>query len=182
VGLAILCHDLGKPATTFTDEAGRIRAFGHDAAGEAPARAFLGRITRQKQLIEDVVSLVLAHMQPAALHKGHAGKSAIRRLSLRARIDRLVRVARADMRGTPPKPHDEAPCDWLLEQAASMELNDKAPKPIVLGRHLIQLGHKPGRDFAPLLGRVFEAQLDGVFSDEAGGVEYLKRLLTEAGQ
>ena len=179
VGLAVLCHDLGKPLTTFTDDEGRIRAFGHDASGEAPTRSFLDRITRQKQLIEDVVSLVKAHMQTSMLFKNHAGLPAIRRLAMRARIDRLVRVTRADMRGTPPILHDETPCDWLLEKAHELAVQAEAPKPIILGRHLIQLGMKPCRDFSPLLDHLFELQLDGAFHDEASGIELAKKLMSE---
>src|SRR5262249_56194868 len=37
VGLALLCHDLGKPATTARGEDGVIRSIGHSEAGEAPA-------------------------------------------------------------------------------------------------------------------------------------------------
>ncbi len=180
LGLAVLCHDMGKPLTTFVDENGRIRAFGHEAAGEAPARAFLGRLTRQKQLVEDVVALVRTHMQPASLHKNKAGQSAIRRLALRVRIDRLVRLARADMRGTPPKPHDEAPCDWLLAEAAKLDLHKNAPKPIVQGRHLISLGLKPGPHLGALLDRLFEAQLEGEFHDEQGGVEAARWLIAKS--
>jgi tRNA nucleotidyltransferase (CCA-adding enzyme) len=179
VGLATLCHDFGKPSTTFTDENGRIRAFGHDVAGEKPTRAFLDRITRQKQLIEDVVSLVKTHMQTSSLFKSKAGTTAIRRLAMKVRIDRLVRVTRADMRGTPPTPHDETPCDWLLEKAHDLELQSSAPKPMILGRHLIELGMRPGPDFTPVLDALFEAQLDGAFKDEAGGIEMAKRLIRE---
>jgi len=177
VGLAVLCHDMGKPASTFTDKDGRIRAFGHDLAGEAPARSFLARLTRQKQLVEDVVSLVKAHMQPAMLYKGNAGMGAIRRLAMRTRIDRLALVARADMRGTPPKPHDEIPCDWLLEKAAQLSVQTQAPHPIIQGRHLMKLGLQPGPDFAPILHKLFEAQLDGGFCDESGGLEMARRLI-----
>jgi tRNA nucleotidyltransferase (CCA-adding enzyme) len=44
-----------------------------------------------------------------------------------------------------------------------------------LGRHLIALGHPPGPGFKPLLDAAFEAQLDGAFVDESGGVAWLKR-------
>lgn len=179
VGLAVLCHDLGKPLTTFTDESGRIRAFGHEAAGEAPTRTFLARLTRQKQLVEDVVSLVCNHMQPAMFHKQHAGLNAVRRLSTRTRIDRLVRVTRADMRGTPPCPHDETPCDWLLEQAQKLAVEKAAPKPIVMGRHLIELGLPAGPEFRALLDKLYEAQLDGRFHDLEEGLELARRLASD---
>jgi tRNA nucleotidyltransferase (CCA-adding enzyme) len=44
----------------------------------------------------------------------------------------------------------------------------------VLGRHLIELGEKPGPDFKPVIEAALEAQLDGAFADEAGGVAWLK--------
>jgi tRNA nucleotidyltransferase (CCA-adding enzyme) len=53
----------------------------------------------------------------------------------------------------------------------------EAPKPIVLGRHLVALGVKPGPHFKPALDAAFESQLDGAFYDEAGGVEWMKNYL-----
>ncbi len=173
IGLAVLCHDMGKPLTSFTDAEGHIRSPGHDAAGEAPARAFLERLTRQHDLIEAVLPLVQTHMQPAMLHRNNAGKGAIRRLALKVRIDRLCRLARADMRGSPPKRRDETPCDWLLEQARELAVEAGRPRPILQGRHLIQKGLRPGPEFGPLLQRAFEAQLEGAFSDEAGALAWL---------
>ncbi|MCP9445990.1 MAG: hypothetical protein NNA22_00260, partial [Nitrospira sp.] len=42
VGLAVLCHDLGKPLATTSDR-GRVTSHGHDQQGAAPARRFLER-------------------------------------------------------------------------------------------------------------------------------------------
>lgn len=181
VGLAVLCHDLGKPATTFTDADGHIRSPGHDSAGEAPTRAFLERLTRQHDLVDAVVPLVQTHMQPAMLYKNDVGRGAIRRLALKVRIDRLCRVARADMRGSPPKQRDETPCDWLLEQARALAVEDARPRPILQGRHLIDLGMKPGPAFGPILDAAFEAQLEGAFSDEQGGIEWVRGRMRDEG-
>jgi tRNA nucleotidyltransferase (CCA-adding enzyme) len=41
------------------------------------------------------------------------------------------------------------------------------------GRHLIARGLQPGKDFKRILDAAFEAQLDGKFSDEAGGGAWL---------
>ncbi len=46
-----------------------------------------------------------------------------------------------------------------------------------MGRHLIQLGLEPGRHFKELLEACLEAQLDGVFSDLGGGLEFARGLL-----
>ncbi len=179
VGFGALCHDLGKPATTIHDEDGRIRSKGHEEEGEAPTRAFLGRMTHQSQLVDEVVPLVREHLKPIMLHKAGAGPSAIRRLARRVgRIDRLVRVARADHGGRPPLPFDDFPSgEWLLEQARALEVADHKPVPIVMGRHLIELGQKPGPHFKDLLEACLDAQLDGVFADLEGGVEFARELL-----
>jgi tRNA nucleotidyltransferase (CCA-adding enzyme) len=181
VGLAVLCHDMGKPETTYTDDNGRIRSPRHDVLGVPVAKAFLERLTRQKKIFEEVLPLVEQHMRPLALYRDGAGDSAIRRLAARVkRIDRLVRVAHADKNGRPPMQSDDYPeGKWLLEKTTELAIQDNAPKPILLGRHLIDLGVKPGPHFGKILDRAYEAQLDGAFADEASGYDYLKKLVTE---
>jgi tRNA nucleotidyltransferase (CCA-adding enzyme) len=181
VGLAVLCHDLGKPDTTFTDENGRIRSPRHDVLGLPLAKTFLERITRQKKIFEEVLPLVEQHMRPLALYRDKAGDSAIRRLAARVkRIDRLVRVAQADTYGRPPlEPGGFPEGEWLLKKTTELTIQDSAPKPILLGRHLLDLGIKPSKNFGKILDQAYEAQLDGVFTDEATGRDYLKRLVAE---
>jgi len=79
-GLSILCHDFGKPSTTTTDY-GRITSRGHEPEGEAPTRRFLERLTKQDDLINGVIPLVLCHLRPRALHDANASDSAVRRLA-----------------------------------------------------------------------------------------------------
>jgi tRNA nucleotidyltransferase (CCA-adding enzyme) len=95
------------------------------------------------------------------------------------RIDRLARVARADAGGRPPLPADDEAAAWLLERARALELENRRPARLVLGRHLIERGLPPGPGFGPILDRCFEAQLDGVFTDLEGGLAYLDRLLRD---
>ena len=181
VGLAVLCHDLGKPDTTYTDEDGRIHSPRHDVLGVPVAQRFLERLTRQKKIFEEVLPLVEQHMRPLALYRDGAGDSAIRRLAARVkRIDRLVRVAHADTYGRPPiQPEGFPEGQWLLDKTAELAIQDNAPKPILLGRHLIDLGIKPGPHFSKLLDRAYEAQLDGAFTDVEQGRDYLKTLVQE---
>ena len=182
VGLAVLLHDIGKPVTTFTDEDGRIRSPGHDIEGIPIAEKFLRRITEDRALIESVLILIETHMRPAELFKIKASHSAIRRLANKVgRTDRLIRVVSADMGGSPPKDKSVflVGLKWFAEQAEELKVLDSAPKPIVLGRNLINLGYDPGPDFKPILDKCFEAQLDGEFTDLEGGLSYLKALLAE---
>ncbi len=177
VGLAVLCHDFGKPATTVF-ERGRIRSPGHDEAGVEPTLSFLRRLTNEERILREVPPLVQYHMSPYAFYKMKAGDSAIRRLALKVvRIDRLIRVCEADDDGRPPYVPDFTPLEWLAAETKRLEIADAAPKPIVQGRDLIALGYKPCADFGVWLKACFEAQLDGSFSDVEGGREFLKRYM-----
>lgn len=178
VGLAVLCHDLGKPATTTHDDDGHIRALNHDVEGEAPTRAFLARLTAQVDLVEAVVPLVVHHMRPSQFFASGAGDAAIRRLSRKVgRIDRLVRVTQADAGGRPPLPGDAPEAPWLLRRAEELAVADAAPKPIIQGRHLIALGHEPGEWFGEVLEELYEAQLEGDVTDETSGLARLRTIL-----
>lgn len=44
-------------------------------------------------------------------------------------------------------------------------MKSSAPKPILLGRHLIELGMRPGQEFGVILEAAFDAQMDGSFFD-----------------
>ena len=178
VGLAVLCHDFGKPACTAYDPVKkRIRSLGHDEEGVEPTLSFLKRLTNEERLLKEVPPLVRLHMRPFAMWRDKSSDGAIRRLAAKVvRIDRLIRVAAADDAGRPPFPSEPEPLRWLAEQAARLRVADSAPKPIVRGRDLIALGMKPGVEFGRILKAAYEAQLDGKFNDLKGGIEYVQKL------
>ena len=59
-----------------------------------------------------------------------------------------------------------------------LRVADSAPKPLVMGRHLVDLGMKPGPEFGRLLKAAYEAQLDGRFSTAEEGVALICNLLS----
>ena len=80
--------------------------------------------------------------------------------------------------GRPPKPFDGFPAGtWLLERARRLEVEDQAPTPIVMGRHLLELGVQPGPDMGRLLDECYEAQLDGIFSSLGDGLAFVRQRL-----
>lgn len=177
--LGALVHDVGKPATTAFED-GRLRSKDHEAQGEAPTRALLGRIGAPHEVIDDVVALVREHLKPFHLYKDQASDAAVRRLALRVPLPRLVRLAKADHLGRTTNDalaKDDPAGDWLLERAAALAVSDAAPKPILLGRHLIARGLQAGPTMGALLKEAFEAQLDGRFADEAGALAWLEARL-----
>jgi tRNA nucleotidyltransferase (CCA-adding enzyme) len=179
VGLGVLCHDFGKPATTREDD-GRITSRRHEPAGEDPTRCFLERLTNQQDITDEVMPLVLCHLRPRALYDAQATDSAVRRLARQVqRLDRLVRVARADHAGRPPKPFDGFPAgEWLLNRARQLEVEAQAPVPLLMGRHLLELGVQPSPEMGRLLDECYEAQLDGEFTTVEEGLIYAKNKLS----
>ncbi len=179
VGCAVLCHDFGKPGTTVHDTDG-IRSCRHEIAGVDATRSFLQRMTNQAELIERVCALVAAHMRPQELYQQNAGDSAIRRLARQVgRIDWLARVDRADRlgRGQPEDKEERSSDVWLLERARALDVQAAAPKPLVMGRHLLDMGLAPGPQFSALLGACYEAQLDGIITTLDEGCALVKKLL-----
>jgi tRNA nucleotidyltransferase (CCA-adding enzyme) len=178
---AVLAHDFGKPATTErAEKRGAIRWIspGHESAGGDPAKAFLRRIGAPLELDFPVCALVVNHL---AHHHGQSEftDSSVRRLARKlapATIDDLAAVMRADANGRPPmdSPEVHQLINTLVEKAHVLQLADAAPKPIILGRHLLALGMKPGPQMKPIIDAAFEAQLDGAFQDDAGGVAWVK--------
>ena len=187
--LGALCHDLGKPATTKFDD-GRWRAHAHETAGEEPTRSFLARLgyMPDSSTTEAVVALVKDHLKPFHLFRDKASNAAIRRLAVRVPLERLCRVARADFlgRATPDAlavrdSREIEGIKWLLAKAAELQVDKSGPAPILLGRHLIARGVKPGPEMGKILKAAFEAQLDGAFLDEAGGLSWLASHLPTVG-
>ena len=190
---AVLAHDFGKPATTVhTERRGTLRWLspGHEEAGGPPAEAFLRRIGAPLDLIEWVRPLVVHHL---AHHHGQSrpdrdqpefSDSAVRRLARKlipATIDDLCAVMWADHLGRPPfvSRETEVCIQALQEKAHALAVSDAAPRPLILGRHLLELGLRPGPHFKPILDACAEAQLEGAFTDEAGGRAWLQEYLRQ---
>ena len=182
---AVLLHDVGKPACTRQEEKnGRLRwtSPGHEAAGLAPAEGFLRRVGAPHDHAPAVAPLVANHMVHHHGGPDGLGPNAIRRLARRlhpATLADLAAVMRADANGRPPlTATDNLPLiERLLIRASELSLADAAPRPVLLGRHLVAAGLKPGPDFKLLLDAAFEAQLDGAFSDESTALIWLRNNL-----
>ena len=172
VMLAALAHDFGKPATTeFLD--GHWRSRGHEAGGVEPTTTFLNRLNVHTldgyDVRGQVISLVREHLKPGEFYKkrDEIGEGAFRRLARRCEPDLLYRVAKADSLGRNAswvpreKWYDAAAQEWFIQRARELEVDKTAPLPILLGRHLIELGVSPGPEMGEVTRTVYEMQLDG---------------------
>ncbi len=163
--LSAVCHDLGKPATTAVID-GRWRSPGHEAAGVALATRILDRFNVNTldgfDVRHQVLAITVEHLRPSAFFKAKdtVRDGAFRRLAGRVDLELLVRFGRADCHGRTGA-FDCSAMDWFLERARALGVEHAAPKPILLGRHLLDLGVTPGPRMGEILRAVYERQLDG---------------------
>ena len=173
VMLGAVCHDLGKPATTALID-GRVRSPNHEAMGVEPTMTILDRLNVNTldnfDVRTQVLGLVTEHLRPSAFYKAKdtVTDGAFRRLAQKVDLELLVRFARADCHGRAGR-FDCSAMDWFIERARSLGVEHKPPAPILLGRHLIELGVEPGPRMGEILRAVYELQLDSVVTtlDEA---------------
>jgi len=192
VMLAALCHDFGKPSTTEFVE-GRIRSRGHEEAGVAPTLSFLDRLKiftlEGYDVRGQVAALVRDHLKPGEFYRQRAeiGDGAFRRLARRCELELLYLVARADTlgRNAPWVPRgrwfDAAPQEWFIRRARELSVERRAPAPLLMGRHLLAMGHRPSPLFKKILEAVYEMQLDNRVSTLEEAEEAARSLLGEPG-
>jgi tRNA nucleotidyltransferase (CCA-adding enzyme) len=168
LSLAVLTHDFGKVPTTqsaLRDGQARIISPRHEEVGVGLAEAFLNRILAPRGVIERVRLLVRHHMA----HLMTVTDRSVRRLAQRLEPENifdLCLVMTADALGRPPKPPQiPAVITALQTKAVELQVQASAPKPILLGRHLLELGIKPGPEMGVIVKEAYEAQLEGKFFD-----------------
>jgi tRNA nucleotidyltransferase (CCA-adding enzyme) len=181
VMLGAVCHDLGKPATTaFID--GRIRSLDHEEAGVEPTVSLLDRLNVHTidgfDVRRHVVGLVAHHLKPGMLFKAaNVGDGAFRRLAQKVDLELLARLARADCLGRSGT-FDCSAMDWFVARARSLGVEHRAPAPLLLGRHLLELGVTPGPRVGEILRQVYEKQLDGEITSIEDGIQEARRILS----
>ena len=182
VMLGAVAHDFGKPATTAVIE-GRIRSLNHEEEGVAPATAFLDRLNIHsidgKDVRGQVLGLVAHHLKPGMLFKvrHELTDGAFRRLSQKANLELLARLAKSDCLGRTGE-FDCSAMDWFLEKARDLGVDRSPPKPLLLGRHLLDLGMKPGPEMGALLKQIYERQLDGAITTTEEGITLASQILS----
>jgi tRNA nucleotidyltransferase (CCA-adding enzyme) len=187
VMIGALAHDLGKPPTTeFID--GRTRSRGHDEAGIPPTIDLLDKLgiytINGFDVREQVIQLVRYHLKPGEFYKAKnpVGDGAFRRLARKVEPDLLYRVAKADSLGRNPdwlpeyKRFGSEAQEWFIAKVRELEIEQRPPQPILMGRHLLEMGLEPSPDFKRILDAVYEMQLDGKVTDLDTAVIEARRL------
>ena len=188
VMLAALAHDFGKATTTEFLE-GRWRSRGHEEAGVPPTESFLDRIKVHTidgyHVRAQVIGLVREHLKPGEFYKkrDEVGDGAFRRLARRCEPDLLYRVAKADSLGRNAewvpreKWYGAEAQEWFIQRSRELEVDQHPPEPLLLGRHLLELGIEPGPRMGEITRAVYELQLDGRVRDLDEAIKEAKKLI-----
>ena len=74
--------------------------------------------------------------------------------------DLLYRVSRADCLGRTGDFSTEAQ-EWFIGKARALSVENNPPAPFLMGRHLLEMGLRPGPAIGRITRAVYEMQLDG---------------------
>ena len=166
--LAMLFHDMGKPATFTLDEIGQGHCHGHSAVSAAMARDVLLRLRCDRETLDTVVTLAAWHDRVRQFTR----RSTLRLLAQlgETRLRQLLLVAEADVKAQAPETvpgkmeqllAGYALVDALRAAHACVQKSDLA----IGGRDLIALGMKPGVPMGTLLEQLFQEVLDGTLEN-----------------
>lgn len=194
VVLGALLHDLGKAGTTgqaVKDGRSRIVSPRHEAAGEAPARAVLARLTFGEDAERAALAIVRWHLSPGSLYYAllrgeldqRAYTNAVRKVLKRihpVRWQVLIAACEGDWRGRAIPGVDAVPFDPGLTFARAIEaekLDVSPPAPLVLGRDVLALGIEPGPRVGRLIEDVEDARDRGEIETRDEALALLQRLV-----
>lgn len=170
---AALCHDLGKAKTTKREN-GKLVSKEHAEVGVPIAKKLLKRITRNKELIDNVSKLVKYHMMPLVFTSSKAKLPAYKRLARKLSpitLQQLATLALADRRGRNPKKTGPLKktfkdIDAFEQQARKAGVMTNVEEPVLLGRDLLDV-IKPGPELGLLLMKAYEIQIKEGIADKA---------------
>ncbi len=191
---AALLHDIAKPANRSVGDDGRVHFYGHEEAGSKVAAARANTLRLSADEVSQIRATVAHHMRPNQMSRD----SAIANISQRA-IYRYINATRdcapeialfciADgmgKAGADSSPDDaarRAKIAALLIKAYYDRFGpDAAPKPLIDGREVMELGVKQGREIGQILSAIREAQMVGEISTYDEAVALAQQLIHDAG-
>ncbi len=134
---------------------------------------FLERITNESHLVKNVPALLAAFKTLDYAIVSDA--PALRRMAVKLGGLKLLCLL---VKATPRKYYAAAGAPEFPEQlwqaAASLDLLNAAPQPFLMGKMLMDLGFKPGKQMGEIIKQSFELQLDGKIKNAEEAIEWVR--------
>ncbi len=127
---------------------------------------------------KQILSLVSEH---PTLHRLYEQRESttdgeFRRLARRVDMNLLYRLAKANTLASGLT--SAAAEDWFIEKVRVLDLEAGAPKAILQGRHLLEIGIQPGPQMGKILNQIYELQLDGTVTTLEEALAQARVLIT----
>ncbi len=168
--LAVLLHDIAKPATQTRDEDGRIRFNGHDALGATMAETILRRLRYDNETIDAVVSMVARHMQ--FVNVQDMRKATLKRFMANPHLSEELELHRVDCASSNGITENY---DYLIAKQAEFANEPLIPPRLLDGRQLMSLGYTAGPSLGKLLEEIQTLQLEGGLTCADDALAWLKQ-------
>ncbi|MGI9239600.1 MAG: HD domain-containing protein, partial [Verrucomicrobiales bacterium] len=173
--LAVLLHDIGKPATYSFDEAAqRIRFNGHDKVGAEMTENILRRLKYPNATIAATTQMVSRHM--AFMNVQEMRTSKLKRFMNGKNFGDELELHRVDCLGSWGGLDNYEFLQRKAEEFASAPL---VPPPLITGQDLIERAQKPGPLFRELLTEAQNLQLEGTLSEREEALQWLDERLSQ---
>jgi len=171
IQLALLFHDSGKVYGTVNHEA---------RSAEIVNDAFPKRLTDEKELIDRVANLVGSHMK---MYGGNVTRARVKRLASKSSIEDLSKMFRADKLSRGLNSSEDEECETRIQEFLTVydEIQNEV-EPIIKGRDIQEYFSsvvEEGPMYSIVLKKVYELQLDDVFTDYKGGLKALDEVVRE---
>ena len=168
--LAVLFHDIAKPATFSYDEAAkRIRFSGHEKLGAQMTEHILTRLRYPRKTIDETVEAVANHM--AFKDVQHMRVARLKRFLARPTIADELALHKVDCQSSNG---DLSNYEFLRRKMDEFSHEPLIPPPLLSGNDLMRLGYQPGPSFKSILEAVQSAQLEGALKTPADAESWVK--------
>jgi poly(A) polymerase len=155
LALAVLFHDIGKPATRTVDADGRIRFMGHAQVGAEMADRWLRTYRFPNALRTTVVGFVTRHMD--FMNVPHMRPATLKKMVSRPEFPDELELHRIDCLCSNGITQS---VDILREARKEFEKQAALPEPMVTGHDLLTLGIPAGPEIGKWKQEAYEHQLE----------------------
>jgi poly(A) polymerase len=154
LAFAALVHDVGKPFTRATHQ-GRTSFHNHDQVGSRMAERMCRSLRFSNAERERIVWLVAYHQYLGEAKRLREAK--LKRVLAQPGIEELLDLHHADALASTGDAEQVDYCRYYLKNQPAGPIN---PPPLLTGHDLVRHGLTPGADFAEILEKLREGQLE----------------------
>lgn len=171
---AALCHDMGKPACAFFDDAGTEHFYGHAAVSAELAFGMTRRLLMSPAFAADLRALILLHSDVISPTRKSVRRALMRCSGRPELLRQLLDLKRADITAHAPAYAAEAPLMDEVESVLDSILENKDAFSVkmlaISGTDVMKAGIPEGPDIGRALDRLLEAVVEERLPNERGAL------------